>query len=125
LTDRPRYPFLPASRGKRFALEEGIGLEVFAVVVSEHPLPPYRTWREKRGKAPWSKNQATPPGIVLRDDGTVLEALSVDDSEVSRGKGRSVTGQDAVVALTNWLRQAPDVDAVAALGFAVLPRWKP
>lgn len=125
LTDRPRYPFLPASRGKRFALEEEVGLEVFAVVVSEHPLPSYRTWREKRGKAPWDKNQATPPGIVFRDDGTVLDALSADDSEVSRGKGRRVTGQDAVVALTNWLRQAPDVDAVSALGFAVVPKSKP
>lgn len=125
LTDRPRYPFLPESRGKRFALEEGIGLEVFALVVSERPLPAYRTWRETRGKAPWDKNQATPPGIVLRDDGTVLDALSADDSEVSRGKGRSVTGQDAVVNLTNWLRQAPDVEAVAALGFAVVPKTKP
>jgi hypothetical protein len=27
-----------------------------------------------------------------------------------------------MVQLSDWLRQAPDVDAMAALGFVVLPR---
>jgi hypothetical protein len=36
-----------------------------------------------------------------------------------------VGGKSTVVRLTDWLRQAPEVEAVAVLGFAVLPRKGP
>jgi hypothetical protein len=66
-----------------------------------------------------------PPGVVWRDDGTEVEALTADEPGRQRGKGRPVAGQTAVAGLTDWLRWAPGVDAVAAVGFPVLPKDGP
>ncbi|MGH7169564.1 MAG: serine/threonine-protein kinase [Gemmataceae bacterium] len=121
LTDRPCYP--SASRGVNYGLNEGEGLQMFALVVSSKPLPSYKTWRAGRGASPWRKS-ATPRGVVWRDDGTDVEALMADPA-VARGKGQQVSGKTPVVKLTDWLRQAPETEAVAAVGFAVLPKNKP
>jgi hypothetical protein len=99
-------------------------LQVFAVVVSSRPLPSYKVWRAQRGKSPW-KTAETPPGVVWRDNGEEIDALTFEDPTGQRGKGREVAGKKPVADLTDWLRQAPDVEAVAAVGFAVLPKRKP
>jgi hypothetical protein len=159
LTDRPRYP--PAeSRGVNYGLDEGAGLQVFALVVSRRPLPPYREWGVWRGASPWKKVEAArlvlgastvgllgsppgqgpllasyalfpgrllrpPPGVVWRDDGAAVDALTAEDPTGQRAKGREVRGKTTVVELTEWLRQAPEVEAVAVVGFAVLPKDRP
>lgn len=123
LTDRPRYPSA-ASRGVNYGLDEGAGLQVFALVVSSRPLPPYKTWRARQGAAPW-KRLVTTPGVVWRDDGTDIVARTVDDPTEQRAKGRAVSGKTPVAKLTDWLRQATEVEAVAAVGFAVLPKDRP
>jgi serine/threonine protein kinase len=122
LTDRPRYP--SESRGVNYGLDEGAGLQVFALVVSSRPLPPYKEWTARRGAAPW-KRSPTPPGVVWRDDGTDIIAVTVDDPTGQRAKGREVSGKTTVARLADWLRQAPEVEAVAAVGFAVLPKDRP
>jgi hypothetical protein len=73
LSDRPRYPWVRRDVG--YGLNEGEGLQVFAVVVSSQPLPTYRAWRSQRGSLPW-KQFAAPPGVVWRDDGTEVDALT-------------------------------------------------
>jgi serine/threonine protein kinase len=158
LTDRPRYPSV--SRGVNYGLNEGEGLQVFALVVSSGPLPAYKGWRARRGPSPWKKVEAArlvlgastvgllgsppeqgpllaidglfpgrllqaPPGVVWRDDGTEVDALTVEDPTGQRAKGKEVRGKTTVVELTEWLRQAPEVEAVAAVGFAVLPKDRP
>lgn len=124
LTDRPRYP--SKLRGVNYGLDEGTGLQVFALVVSSRPLPAYKVWRGRRAAFPW-KNSRTPAGIVWYDDGDFVEARTADGNDRGpRGKGREVAGKSQVVAVTDWLRQAgPEVEAVAAVGFAVLPRGEP
>jgi hypothetical protein len=123
LTDRPRYP-TAASRGVNYGLDEGAGLQVFALVVSSRRLPPYKEWQARQGAGPW-KRSATPPGVVWRDDGTDIVAVTVDDPTGQRTKGREVSGKTTVVKLTDWLRRAPEVAAVAAVGFPVLPKDRP
>jgi tRNA A-37 threonylcarbamoyl transferase component Bud32 len=117
-TDRPRYP---SGRGNdEYGLDEGEGLQVFAVVVSDQPLPAYRVWRARRGPSPW-KPAGTPAGVVWRDDGRLLEGLTANPGDL-RGKGKEGSGRTPMARLTDWLRRAPHVQAVTAVGFAVLPR---
>jgi serine/threonine protein kinase len=123
LTDRPRYP-TAESRGVNYGLDEGTGLQVFALIVSRRPLPSFKEWRARQGAIPWKQSPA-PPGVVWRDDGTDIVARTMEDPTGQRAKGREVSGKTTVVKLTDWLRQALQVEAVAAVGFAVLPKDKP
>jgi hypothetical protein len=121
LTDRPRYPSV--SQQVDYGLDEGAGLQVFAVVVSSRPLPAYREWRSQCGAIPWQKDLQTPRGVVWWVHDNEAEALTADPGG-QRGKGRQAQGKTPVVKLTEWLRQAPGVEGAAALGFAVLPAPK-
>jgi serine/threonine protein kinase len=123
LTDRPRYPF--KSRGVNYGLNEGEGLQVFAVAASASPLPSFNDWRGKAPKSPWGR-EAAPPGVVWFDDGTRVEAFTNHGPRSgTRAKGQRVAGQTAVVAVTDWLRAAPGVETAASFGFAVLPKERP
>lgn len=92
------------------------------MVASSQPLPAYNKWQSLRGKTPWGKH-AVPPGVVWFDDGAFLETMTpMGHDRSQRGKGQPVGGNNPVVQLTDWLRQAPQVEAVGAVGFAVLPK---
>jgi serine/threonine protein kinase len=60
LTDRPRFPSV--STDSDYALEEGAGLQVFALVVSSQPLPSFKGWWSRQG-CPWGKSES-PPEVV-------------------------------------------------------------
>jgi len=102
-------------------LNEGEGLQVFALVVSSRPLPTYKEWRARRGTPPWARC-TTAPGVVWRDNGADIEALTPEDRPGTRGQGVEVVGKTTLAKLTEWLRQAPDVDVVTAVGFGVGPQ---
>jgi hypothetical protein len=51
-----------------------------------------------------------------------VAALIPEPPGNQRGKGHEVKGKTPVVNLTDWLRRAPGVETVEALGFAVLPK---
>ena len=116
LTDRPRYP--SKSRGADCGLNEGAGLEAFALVATSQPLPAYKTWRDKHGHSPWNRYPAT-PGVVWSDSFAAVEGST------QRGKGHEVKGKTEVATVADWLRAVPGVETVAAVGFSVLPREKP
>jgi hypothetical protein len=61
--------------------------------------------------------------VVWRDDGVDLHALAA--SPDGRAKGVELAGEAPVARLTDWLRRAPEVEAVAAVGFTVMPKRKP
>jgi serine/threonine-protein kinase len=115
LSDRPRYPSI--SRGVNYGLNEGAGMQVFAVVASSQPLPAYRHQVARRGKAPWGSFQ-TPAGVVWQDDGGPVDALARNE----RGPGRGIAGKRELVRLTDWLRSQPEVEVVRAVAFAVQER---
>jgi serine/threonine protein kinase len=127
LVERPRYP--SKDRGVSYELNEETGLHVFVVVASSRPLPSYRAWRAQRGEAPWRKHPPS-PGVVWLDDGGLVETLTAERGSErgergERGKGVRVPGRAALVALIDWLRARPEVEAVLGVGFAVLPREGP
>jgi hypothetical protein len=119
-TDRPRFPSV--SMNSDYALTEGVGLQAFAVVASSQPLPPFREWWPQQEKCPWQKS-AAPPEVVWRAfGGAEVEAQTADPSG-PRGR-REVQGKASVARLAEWLSKRPRVEAVAVLGFAVMPKDK-
>lgn len=101
--------------GKRIRLDDGEGLQAFAVVASRQPLPPYNEWRKRRGPAPWTRTGAT-TDMVWRADGT-----RVDEQRrtVTRGFEEKAGDRLAVERLARWLKEQPGIDAVAVAAFAV------
>jgi hypothetical protein len=119
LTDRPRYPSV--SVGVSYGLDEGTGLHAFVLVASARPLPSYAEWRGKQGASPWKKSAAQ-AGVVWRLEGALPRAYTADDPDGTRGKGQEVRGVEGLAPVVNWLRQRLDVEAVAAVAFAVQER---
>jgi hypothetical protein len=119
LTDTPRYP-LP-DESVEYGLDEGVGLAVFAVVASSHPLPPYREWKARHGAIAWGKHEPQ-PGVVLWYDGDSVDRWTEDDSAVSRAK-REAADKGPLLRLAQSLRGG-EVESVAAIGFAVLPKGR-
>ena len=123
--DRPgnahevRYP--PAAKAKIvYRLDNGAGLQAFAVVASRNPLPPYQEWKNQHGTPPWSKGLSSPPNVVWWHDGEWLVPLTRDDPTGSRGKGAPRRGDSGPIdRLAEWLRAVPGVDAVAIKAFPV------
>lgn len=122
LTDQPRYPW--KSLKDNYGLEEGAGLQVFALAASSNPLPSFKEWWAQGAGCPWKKNDA-PPGVVWRSNGAEdVEALTENDGGGQRAKGKSVAGKTPVAQLAEWLRQAPQIEAVQVVGFPVMPKDK-
>jgi serine/threonine protein kinase len=112
----------PPTAENDYGLEEGTGLQAFVLVASSQPLPSFQQWWSHQG-CPWQKSEA-PPDVVWRSlDGIQFEGLTADSSG-SRGQ-REVPGKASVARLTHWLKGRPQVEAVAVLGFAVMPTGKP
>jgi hypothetical protein len=61
------------------------------------------------------------PEVVWWDDGTSVVPLTAGDAG-TRGKEQKVAGKSTVARLTNWLRQTPEAETAAGLGFVVVPR---
>jgi serine/threonine protein kinase len=118
-----RYPSQEKKRGENYGLDEGEGLQAFAVVISSRPLPPYREWRSGLGAAAWDKYLAS-AGVVWLDQGDRMLDYTTDHPRSQRGKDREVTGKTPLSRVTDWLRQGRGVDTVATIGFAVLPKEK-
>jgi hypothetical protein len=119
LTNQPGYGSV--TDNVAYNLTEGVGLEVFMLVVSRKRLPAYTEWRTARGASPWRSTPAL-PGLVWRYDGEELIPYTEAIAAGQRGKGREIQGGGLVGQLAAWLRQAPDIDTVAGIGFPVLGR---
>jgi hypothetical protein len=122
---RPRYP--PAAKTKVvYRLDNGSGLQAFALVVSRDPLPPYREWEKAQGPPPWRRGLSSPPGVVWWHDGQWLAALTADDPTGRRGKDAPIRGDGSVVAeLAAWLGARQGIEAVAVKAFPVPPASGP
>ena len=125
LAREPRYP-PPSQATKRYRLNDGAGLQAFALVVSRDPLPPYNQWKRKHGPMPWASGQPCEPGVVWLDDNRGLRPLLPEAARLDRGKGATARDSGGPVAkLASWLRGLPGVDAVALEAFSVEPASGP
>ncbi len=104
---------------KAYALTGRPGLQVFVVVASRKPLPPYEKWRGAEGlRRLW---KPCDDGHAWRSDGRRLEVLAV----ASRGALKDRPGPQPPTplrAVCDYLAQSPEFEAVAAIAFPVKPR---
>ncbi len=116
----PRYP----ADGSREAvdLNQGMGLQAFAVVVSREALPDFRTWRARAGPPPWGAAIPAEPGLVWCYNGQRIETFSAASKSATRGQGSAARGaRGAALKLSEWLRSRPGVAFVFLKAFAVQP----
>ena len=110
-----QYP--PAGVREEYALEDGVGLQVFLAVMSREPLPSYAEWKKKHGIASWAKTVGR-EGTVWRKTEGDLHAATETDPDV-RGPGAAALGVAPVERLLKWWQDRPGVDEVGLTGFAV------
>jgi serine/threonine protein kinase len=107
------YPSADAA----FKLNDGVGLQVFAVIASRQPFPAYAEWESHRPALRWLHLPAK-EGVIWRGDGERLEPVLRSSDE--RGEVVPLTEQAPLRALLQSLRAAPGVEALAAEAFPVL-----
>jgi serine/threonine protein kinase len=112
----PRQQLAYPPEGGRFCLNDGVGLQVFALVASRQPLPAYDEWRRQTPAFSWQRTKAT-SGFVWRGDGRQLERLVGPDDD----RGEVIASKEVAILneLSRWLRSAPQVEAVTLVAFAV------
>jgi hypothetical protein len=97
-----------------YGLTDGTGLQAFVLVASRKPLPAFASWPARAGLH-WSSAAAA---MTWRYDGRVFESLG----DLPRGTERHASTAPAPFdAICRYLRHLPDVDAVQATAFPVLP----
>lgn len=115
-------PSMPPSAGI-IDLNDGTGLQVFALVGSRDPLPDFRTWRKQAGPPPWKGSLPASAGVVWRYDGTRIETVAdagqIETTRGSGGKARGVAG--ALGDVAKWLETRQSVDVVLLKAFGVGP----
>jgi serine/threonine-protein kinase len=114
--DRPPQRRDGLTPDKWIKLDDGVGLQAFAVVASRQPLPAYTYWRQQRPPLPWRRTPAT-SGVVWRVDGGSVEGRY--EPGLSRGTEEAADDKAALRALARQLGSVPGVQAVAVVGFAV------
>ncbi len=97
-------------------LNDGAGLQAFAVVASRQPLPPYAEWRTRRPPLDWGRKRAT-KGVVRQSDGE-KPVRSFFDPGAFRAEEEE-NDKEVIDKLARALRGLPGVEAVAVVGFAV------
>jgi hypothetical protein len=103
-----------------FPFTDGPGLQVFLVLASRQPLPPFARWSGSDWLAGhWSQIVADDVPGVWRHDGH--EATLV--SSVARGPMRKGPGPpEAFDEVCKYLATLPEIDAIQSVAFPVRPR---
>jgi serine/threonine protein kinase len=118
-TRAPRYP-PPPNPDVVYRLDNGAGLQAFAVVASRTQLPAYNEWIKRHGVPSWKKGASSPGRVVWWHDGQWLAALTPGGPAATRGKDAPIRGGgNAVAELAAWLRTVPGVDTFAIKAFLV------
>jgi len=112
-----QYP--PAGKSdRRYGLAEGAGLWVFAIAVSDEPLPAFRDWAETR---PGIWKLVEPQGeTVIYHDGQLFDMLTVGSK--TRGKDEAALGPSEPFAKAlQYLKNKTHSPLAAGVGVSVQP----
>jgi serine/threonine protein kinase len=104
------------SPDKRLRLDDGVGLQAFAVVASRRPLPPYAEWRKSQPPVAWRPTRAT-PGVVWLADGEGVRGLY--DAGFDRAMEEAAGDKVVIRELARSLKRMQGVETVSVIGFAV------
>lgn len=105
--------FFPDDKGV-FGLD-ATGLQVFVLVASTRPLPPYAEWRSRAGAVPW-KTASHGGGWRWLFDGRQFTRLPAE-----RGKRSEREAEPRVLSgLCAYFRNRPEFEAVQAIAFPVV-----
>jgi hypothetical protein len=121
-SDRLAYPVDPAAEHlPRYGFTDGIGLYVFAVFVSDTPLPAYRDW-PGRQSFPVVPAAAAEAGTVWRFAGSREEPVgSWDGGSGTRGKGQKALEGSALSQFVRRVEAAAPGCAVSGLAVVAAP----
>ena len=103
---------LRVPRDKYFGLDIP-GLQVFVLIASAEPLPPYAEWRSRFNAIPWAKTDSYKQSSRWEFDGQ--EFAEIGQPRVQARGGPPKEFRD----LCNFFRNLPDVQAVRAIAFPV------
>jgi serine/threonine protein kinase len=111
----------PGAADDYYALTDGAGLQAFVLIASRTPLPAFESWPARAG-LPWS---STSEGESWQFNGRDFDFLgpATKHNPADRGEVRHVkTAPPApFIAVCNYIKQLPGVDAIRATVFPVLP----
>jgi hypothetical protein len=99
-------------RDKYFGLDIP-GLQVFVLIASAEPLPPYAEWRSRFNAIPWAKTDSYKQSSRWEFDGQ--EFTEIGQPRVQARGGPPKEFRD----LCNFFQQLPNVQAVRAIAFPV------
>jgi hypothetical protein len=120
ISTQVRYP--PRSKPQAvYRLEDGTGLQAFALIASRAPLPSFREWQKRNGAPPWKAGLAGSVGVVWQHDGEWLEPRSPSPAGRQRGQGKTIRDGLPVATLADWLKAIDGIDAVEVVAFPVSP----
>jgi serine/threonine protein kinase len=111
---RPKVSYQAA--GKRFQLDDGVGLQAIVLLASRQPLPAYAEWRRQTSALPWKRVRAT-AGIVWQGDGRRLDRLKAPGDL----RGKEVASEEAAILeeLNRQLAADARIETVTLIAFAV------
>jgi hypothetical protein len=97
-------------------LTDGAGLQAFALMVTERPLPPYREWIDRGGKLPWRPTGSDAEG-VWRYDGHSFERLG--PRQRSQPRQFAAPAPPIFAEACRSLAARPEVRSIQAWAFPV------
>lgn len=123
-SNEPRYPV--SDPRYTYGLTDGSGLQAFALVVSDDPLPSFDDWLAGAADCPWRESLAAEEGVVYRHDGQVLTAFTPDHPYGGgRGVGRELRGagdaERILEEVMSWLKGTSAFDVIDVWAFYVPP----
>jgi tRNA A-37 threonylcarbamoyl transferase component Bud32 len=110
--------------GEYFGLTDGTGLQVFVLVASKEPLPPYRDWRAALGNPPWrvTREDEIEEDVVWRYEDGSLSGFAAP----LRGDVRSrLKPPRPLLDLCDFFRNGARATALHALAFKVTAQNAP
>jgi hypothetical protein len=110
----------PVGGWPRYVLDDGPGLQVFAVVASRQPLPPYSEWVRRRGDVGWRRRTGSTLDVVwVVEGGTLRDHIK---PEGARGQEEPPAEKEMLQELLGRLRSAPGIETASLVAFTVEPR---